>query len=86
MTRHMYVMHTDGVDVKERGIPCDKCGKFVLRTSMEFHMAAIHGVEEVSDQIKARTLRIKCPTCGKMFRGERGLERHIQCVHNKVRS
>lgn len=51
---------------------------------MMFHMAAVHDSEDVPDQVKARTLRIPCQHCGRGFRGEINLQRHIQCVHSKV--
>lgn len=83
LARHTYVVHTDH---EPRGVPCEVCGKRVLRTSMVFHMAAVHGAEDVPDQVKARTAKAQCSICGKEFRGEVNLQRHIKCVHNKVSS
>ena len=81
MTRHKYVVHTDH---ESRGVPCEICGKCVLPTSMVFHMAAVHGSEDVPEQVKARTAKASCHICGKEFRGEINLQRHIKCVHSKV--
>ena len=80
----MMVMHSDKSNAKERRQPCTECGKYILKTSMKLHMATAHGSQDISPQIKARTELHKCDICDKMFRGLPGLERHKNCVHNKV--
>ena len=79
--RHKYVVNTDH---EPRGIECSICGKKVLPTSMQFHMAAVHGSQDVPEQVKVRTQKMPCEHCGKEFKGEVNLQRHIKCVHSKV--
>ncbi|XP_067928477.1 zinc finger and BTB domain-containing protein 41-like isoform X2 [Watersipora subatra] len=86
LSRHKYVVHTDHESRGEpRGVPCEICGKCVLPTSMIFHMAAVHGSDDVPAQVKARTAKVPCHVCGKEFRGEVNLQRHIKCVHSKIK-
>lgn len=69
-----------------RPFPCKLCPKsFKQSAQLRNHCASVHVDKNSNDATPRWYMEQQCPHCGKTYSNAKGLKRHIQAVHSKIK-